>query len=114
MYTDTQQTEFSVQSLSPELPHPFWIGINVPIPTNKKNHKKALAGEKKGERGNSPVLLMLPFQKERGERLAIIPVPQTVSATALLSEPVNPLFLCAAVQRNPPSPSPINRPSYCT
>jgi hypothetical protein len=40
-------------------------------------------------------------------------VPQTVSATALLSEPVNPLFLCAAVQCSPPSPSPINRPSYC-
>jgi hypothetical protein len=44
MYPDTQQTEFPVQSSSPELPHPFWIGINVPIPTNKKHEKKALAG----------------------------------------------------------------------
>jgi hypothetical protein len=44
MHPDAQQTEFSVQSSSPELPHPFWIGINVPIPTNKnKNHEKALA-----------------------------------------------------------------------
>ena len=111
MYTDTQQTEFSVQSLSPELPHPFWIGINVPIPTNKKIIKRPSPGEKRREGIHQCSSCSLFKKKEERDRLAIIPAPQTVSATALLSEPVNPLFLCAAVQCDPPSRSPSGSPT---
>lgn len=110
MYPDTQQTEFPVQSSSPELPHPFWIGINVPIPTNKKHEKKSPRWNRETHRDSCSFF----FKKSRERQAANYSSATTVPATALLSEPAVRRGL-AAVQLQPlpaaASPSPIARPT---
>jgi hypothetical protein len=74
MYPDTQQTEFPVQSSSPELPHPFWIGINVPIATNKKHEEKKSPRWNRETHRDSCSFFFL--KKKQRDRLPTIPVPR--------------------------------------
>lgn len=108
MYPDTQQTEFPVQSSSPELPHPFWIGINVPIPTNKKHEKKALAGIERHTESHAPFFFL---KKSRETGCQLFQCHDCSSNSSPVRTSCASRTRCCAAAAPAASPSPIARPT---